>query len=102
MEHLKAYDPATQQMLISMMPVLVQLSEGKLQNMKREEMDILLEQLSRVPPASCTSTAMRLLPPAIMLAALTGTVIHWPSAVPSTLLSAFVLCAGVPAGMLWR
>jgi len=50
LEHLKAYDPATQQVLISMMPVLVQLSEGKLQTMKREEMDILLDQLTRVPP----------------------------------------------------
>ncbi len=50
LELLKAYDPATQQVLISMMPVLVQLSEGKLQQMKREEMDILLDQLTRVPP----------------------------------------------------
>ncbi|WP_029629739.1 hypothetical protein [Zavarzinella formosa] len=50
LEFLKTYDQATQQVLISMMPALVQISEGKLQQMKREEMDVLLEQITRVPP----------------------------------------------------
>jgi hypothetical protein len=48
-ELLKTYDPATQQVLLSLMPALVRLSEGKLQSLKPEEMDILLDQLSRVP-----------------------------------------------------
>lgn len=48
-EHLKACDPASQQMLLSLMPALVRLSEGKLAQMKPEEMDILIEQLTRVP-----------------------------------------------------
>ena len=50
MELLKSYDQPTQQVLISIMPVLVQLSEGKLQQMRREEMDLLLEQITRIPP----------------------------------------------------
>jgi hypothetical protein len=48
-EMLKAYDPATQQILLSLMPALVRLSEGKLQSMRPEEMDVLLDQLARVP-----------------------------------------------------
>lgn len=59
LEHLKAYDAQTQQVLISMMPVLVQLSEGKLQQMKREEMDALLEQLTRVPPILRTKASLQ-------------------------------------------
>lgn len=49
MEILKAYDQPTQQVLLSIMPALVQLSEGRLQQMKREEMDLLLDQITRVP-----------------------------------------------------
>jgi hypothetical protein len=48
-EYLKSYDPATQQILLALMPALVRFSEGKLQQMKPEEMDVLLEQLNRVP-----------------------------------------------------
>jgi hypothetical protein len=48
-ECLKAYDQATQQILLSLMPAMARLSEGKLQTMKPEEMDVLLDQLSRVP-----------------------------------------------------
>ena len=48
-ECLKAYDPATQQILLSLLPALSRLGDGKLQQMKPEEMDILLEQLTKVP-----------------------------------------------------
>lgn len=48
-EHLKACDPASQQMLLSLMPALVRLSEGKLAQMKPEEMDMLLDQLTQAP-----------------------------------------------------
>lgn len=48
-ECLKAYDPATQQILLSLLPAMARLSEGKLQSMKPEEMDVLLEQLTKVP-----------------------------------------------------
>jgi hypothetical protein len=48
-ECLKAYDPATQQILLSLLPALGRLGDGKLQQMKPEEMDILLEQLTKVP-----------------------------------------------------
>ena len=43
-EHLKAYDPATQKILLSLMPAIVRLTEGKLQQMKPEEMDLILDQ----------------------------------------------------------
>jgi hypothetical protein len=46
---LKEYDPATQQILLSLLPVLARVSDGKLQQMKPEEMDILLDQLTKVP-----------------------------------------------------
>ena len=46
---LKGYDPATQQVLLSLLPVLGRVGEGKLQQMKPEEMDVLLDQVSRVP-----------------------------------------------------
>ena len=46
---LKAYDPATQQVLLSLLPALGRLGEGKLQELKPEEMDVLLEQLTKVP-----------------------------------------------------
>lgn len=48
-EHLKVYDPATQQILLSLLPALGRLGEGKLQQMKPEEMDVLLAQLTKVP-----------------------------------------------------
>lgn len=48
-EHLKAYDPATQQIFLSLLPALGRLGEGKLQEMKPEEMDVLLGQLTKVP-----------------------------------------------------
>jgi hypothetical protein len=48
-EHLKAYDPATQQILLSILPPLARLADGKLQQMKPEEMDVLLDQVTRVP-----------------------------------------------------
>jgi hypothetical protein len=48
-ECLKAYDPATQQILLSLLPALGRLGEGHLQQMKPEEMDVLLEQLTKVP-----------------------------------------------------
>lgn len=48
-ECLKSYDPATQQIMLSLLPALARLSDGKLQQMKPEEMDVLLEQLTRVP-----------------------------------------------------
>ncbi len=64
-EHLKPYEPATQQILLSLMPAMVRLTEGKLQQMKPEEMDALLEQFSRVTPmlrprASLQASAVRL------------------------------------------
>jgi hypothetical protein len=46
---LKAYDPATQQILLSLLPALGRLGDGKLQQIKPEEMDVLLEQLTKVP-----------------------------------------------------
>lgn len=49
-EHLRAYDPTTQQILLSLMPAMVRLTEGKLQQMKPEEMDALLDQFSKVTP----------------------------------------------------
>ncbi|HKB05975.1 MAG TPA: hypothetical protein VKD90_27520 [Gemmataceae bacterium] len=48
-ELLKAYDPATQQVLLSLMPAMVRLTESRLQQLKPEEMDVLLDQLNRVP-----------------------------------------------------
>jgi hypothetical protein len=46
---LKTYDPTTQQILISLMPSLVRISEGKLAEMKPEEMDAILEEVTRIP-----------------------------------------------------
>jgi hypothetical protein len=46
---LKDYDPATQQILLSLLPALGRLGEGHLQQMKPQEMDVLLEQLTKVP-----------------------------------------------------
>lgn len=62
---LKEYDPATQQILLSLLPVLSRISDGKLQQMKPEEMDILLDQLTKVPNmlrprASLQATNVRL------------------------------------------
>jgi len=48
-EHLKAYDAATQQVLLSLMPAMVRLGDGRLQQMKPEEADVLLHQLTQVP-----------------------------------------------------
>jgi hypothetical protein len=48
-EHLKAYDPATQQILLALMPAMARLSEGKLSTMKPAEADVLLDQLTQVP-----------------------------------------------------
>lgn len=48
-EQLKACDPVSQQALLSLMPTLVRLSDSKLQQIKPEEMDVMLEQLNRVP-----------------------------------------------------
>src|SRR5262245_8548241 len=48
-EYLKSYDPATQQVLLALMPALVRFSEVKLQQMKPEELDVVLDQLNRVP-----------------------------------------------------
>jgi hypothetical protein len=48
-EHLKAYDPATQQILLSLLPALGRLGDGELQQMKPAEMDALLDQLTKVP-----------------------------------------------------
>jgi hypothetical protein len=48
-EHLKACDPVSQQALLSLMPTLVRLSDSRLQQIKPEEMDVMLEQLNRVP-----------------------------------------------------
>jgi hypothetical protein len=47
--HLRAYDPQSQQLLLSLLPALVRLSDGKLDQMKPEEMDLLLEQLTKAP-----------------------------------------------------
>ena len=46
---LKACDPITQQALLSLVPALVRLSDTKLNEIKAEEMDVIVEQLSRVP-----------------------------------------------------
>jgi hypothetical protein len=64
-EHLKAYDPMTQQVLLSLMPAMVRLTEGKIQHMKPEEMDAVLEQLGKASPilrprASLQATNVRL------------------------------------------
>ncbi|MSR51814.1 MAG: hypothetical protein EXS09_00810 [Gemmataceae bacterium] len=64
-DHLKACDPASQQMLLSLMPALVRLSEGKLAQMKPEEMDMLLDLLTQAPnplrsKASLKASNMRL------------------------------------------
>jgi hypothetical protein len=48
-EYLKAYDRATQQILLSLLPALARLGDGNLQQMKPEEMDALLEQMTKVP-----------------------------------------------------
>ena len=48
-EHLKAYDAATQQMLLSLLPAMVQIGDGRLQQMKPEEADALLHQFTQVP-----------------------------------------------------
>jgi hypothetical protein len=48
-ECLKACDPVSQQALISLMPTLVRLSDSRLQQIKPEEMDVMLEQINRVP-----------------------------------------------------
>jgi|SRR5262245_8090375 len=48
-EHLKAYDPTTQQILLALLPAMARLSEGKLASMKPAEADVLLDQLTRVP-----------------------------------------------------
>lgn len=48
-EQLKACDPVSQQALLSLMPTLVRLSDSKLQQIKPEEMDVMLEQINRVP-----------------------------------------------------
>ena len=48
-DHLRSFDPATQQIFLSLLPALVQLSEGRLQQMKPEEMDVVLDAMNRVP-----------------------------------------------------
>jgi hypothetical protein len=47
--HLRAFDPASQQILLSLLPALVRLSDGKLEQMSPEEMDLLLAQLTKAP-----------------------------------------------------
>jgi hypothetical protein len=48
-EHLKAYDAATQQLLLSLLPAMVRIGDGRLQQMKPEEADALLHQFTQVP-----------------------------------------------------
>lgn len=48
-EQLKMCDPAAQQAVLSLVPALVRLCDGKVQQIKPEEMDIIVEQLNRVP-----------------------------------------------------
>ena len=48
-EHLKAYDSATQQVLLSLLPAMVRIGDGRLQQMKPEEADALLHQFTQVP-----------------------------------------------------
>jgi hypothetical protein len=48
-ECLKACDPVSQQALLSLMPTLIRLSDSRLQQIKPEEMDVMLEQINRVP-----------------------------------------------------
>jgi hypothetical protein len=58
-EHLKTYDATSQQLLMALLPPIVRLSEGNLNQMKPEEMDILLEQLSRVPNVIRTRASLQ-------------------------------------------
>jgi hypothetical protein len=46
---LKGYDPASQQVIMSLLPPLVRLSSNNLDQIKAEEFDVLLEQINRVP-----------------------------------------------------
>ena len=48
-ELLKGYDPATQQILLSILPPLARIGDGRLQQMRPEEMDVLVEQMTKVP-----------------------------------------------------
>jgi hypothetical protein len=48
-EHLKAYDAATQQLLLSLLPAMVRIGDGRLQQMKPEEADAILHQFTQVP-----------------------------------------------------
>lgn len=46
---LKSYDPASQQVIMSLLPPLVRLSSNNLDQIKAEEFDMLLEQINRAP-----------------------------------------------------
>jgi hypothetical protein len=45
----RQHDPVTQQLLLALLPPVMHLAEGKLPTMKPDEVDVLLEQLTRVP-----------------------------------------------------
>lgn len=45
----RAHDPATQQLLLALLPPVLHLADGKLLTMKADEVDVLLDQLTRVP-----------------------------------------------------
>lgn len=45
----RQHDPATQQLLLALLPPVLHLADGKLLTMKPDEVDVLLDQLTRVP-----------------------------------------------------
>lgn len=61
-EHLSAFDPATQQMLLGLMPVIVGMAEGRLNEMKAEELDALLENMARLTPMLRPRASLRASP----------------------------------------
>jgi hypothetical protein len=58
-EHLKAFDDPTQQVLLALMPAMVRLTEGRLQSMKPEEMDRILDQIAKVSPVLRPRASLR-------------------------------------------
>lgn len=58
--YLRGYDPTTQQILISLMPPIVRLAEGKLAEMKPEEMDSLQNEILRIPNMLRTRASLQL------------------------------------------
>ncbi len=58
-EHLKGCDPIAQQALLSLVPAVVRLSASNFQQIKPDEMDVILDQLAQVPSLLRSRASLR-------------------------------------------